>query len=284
MPDHIRLHLSLSEALKNVFAANDRYEEGWLRRGLHSKRRTQAVYDVWTPMDVDTSVWYDSSDLDSITLVDNRVSQWNDKSGNGNHATQGTAAARPFISEDAETGLNQLLWNGLDINLDSGFSMDWTYDPWTVFIVATAAGSLGGLGGLIGNRFGSFSAWWTLGFNSTIMAMEGGPPFGNDPRGAGKQIYSFNRPSTLMEGFLNGTSTGTATVGLCGGVGSILKLGRWFTTGQQWVGKVQEVIILERVPSVDERKKVEGYLAHKYDLTGSLPGGHPYKSKPPTVA
>lgn len=28
-------------------------------------------------------------------------------------------------------------------------------------------------------------------------------------------------------------------------------------------------------------QRVEGWLAHKYDLTASLPVGHPYKNTPP---
>lgn len=36
-------------------------------------------------------------------------------------------------------------------------------------------------------------------------------------------------------------------------------------------------------PSAGERQRLEGWAAHKYGLTASLPGGHPYKATPPTV-
>ena len=42
--------------------------------------------------------WYGAHEPTSITTVSNRISQWNDLTGNGNHLTQGTAADRPFYS------------------------------------------------------------------------------------------------------------------------------------------------------------------------------------------
>ena len=37
-----------------------------------------------------------------------------------------------------------------------------------------------------------------------------------------------------------------------------------------------------RTVSSDDRLRMEGYLAHKWDLNGSLDGGHPYRSSAPT--
>ena len=42
-----------------------------------------------------------------------------------------------------------------------------------------------------------------------------------------------------------------------------------------------EMIIIDGVPSTSDRQRIEGYLAHKWDQTGSLPSDHPYKSTPP---
>jgi hypothetical protein len=43
------------------------------------------------------------------------------------------------------------------------------------------------------------------------------------------------------------------------------------------------VVISNTYPSADDIDKLFGWAAHKYGLTASLPGGHPYKSSPPTV-
>ena len=39
-----------------------------------------------------------------------------------------------------------------------------------------------------------------------------------------------------------------------------------------------EFIILDETASTDTQNIVEGYLAHKWGLSGSLPSGHAYKS------
>jgi hypothetical protein len=65
--------------------------------------RTKTFGAVWTPAQISTALWLDASDAGTITLNGANVSQWNDKSGNGKHATQATAAAQPDFSA---TGLN----------------------------------------------------------------------------------------------------------------------------------------------------------------------------------
>jgi len=40
-------------------------------------------------------LWLDAADASSVTTVSGAASQWNDKSGNGRHATQTTANNRP---------------------------------------------------------------------------------------------------------------------------------------------------------------------------------------------
>ena len=43
------------------------------------------------------------------------------------------------------------------------------------------------------------------------------------------------------------------------------------------------LVMSKENPSQDDIDKLFGWAAHKYGLTASLPGGHPYKSSPPTV-
>lgn len=40
--------------------------------------------------------WYDAADTGTLTVVSNRISQWDDKSGNGYDLTQGTSGDRPY--------------------------------------------------------------------------------------------------------------------------------------------------------------------------------------------
>jgi hypothetical protein len=46
-------------------------------------------------------------------------------------------------------------------------------------------------------------------------------------------------------------------------------------------GKTGEFIMLDGYAVSTDIEYLEGYLAHKWGLEASLPGGHPYKSSPP---
>jgi len=54
------------------------------------------------------NLWLDASDAATITEASGSVSQWDDKSGNGNHATQGTGAYQPTTGVSTVNGLNVL--------------------------------------------------------------------------------------------------------------------------------------------------------------------------------
>lgn len=55
-------------------------------------------------------------------------------------------------------------------------------------------------------------------------------------------------------------------------------------TGQSGLGGyIAEVVMWDSVISDDDRQKLEGYLAWKWDLVSQLPANHPYKNDPPTA-
>ncbi len=58
-------------------------------------------------------LWLDASDTATITQAANAVSQWNDKSGNANHATQGVALNQPSINTRTINGRNVIDFDGL---------------------------------------------------------------------------------------------------------------------------------------------------------------------------
>lgn len=47
-----------------------------------------------------------------------------------------------------------------------------------------------------------------------------------------------------------------------------------------WDGILYEFMWIKDARTDDERQQIEGYLAHKYDLTGKLAADHPYKDNP----
>ena len=52
--------------------------------------------------------------------------------------------------------------------------------------------------------------------------------------------------------------------------------GTWTEIGKNLSGKIGELIVLNSTDP-DDRQKLEGYLAHKWGLTSSLPDSHPFK-------
>jgi hypothetical protein len=58
------------------------------------------------------ALWLDGSSASSVTLNGSTVSQWNDLSGNGRHATQATAASQPTFTSNARNGRSALTFGG----------------------------------------------------------------------------------------------------------------------------------------------------------------------------
>lgn len=64
--------------------------------------------ELINPTDIpDCILWLDADDTSSVTLSGNDVSQWNDKSGNNNHATQ-PGAGKPEYVRNVQNGRNGL--------------------------------------------------------------------------------------------------------------------------------------------------------------------------------
>lgn len=66
----------------------------------------------WTPASLPSlAAWFDASDTATITESAGRVSQWNDKSGNGRHVTQATGTLQPYTGRTAN-GLSVMDFRG----------------------------------------------------------------------------------------------------------------------------------------------------------------------------
>jgi hypothetical protein len=59
-------------------------------------------------------LWLDASDASTITETLGAVSQWDDKSGNGNHVTQATSSQQPTTNSVTIGGVNAINFDGND--------------------------------------------------------------------------------------------------------------------------------------------------------------------------
>ena len=66
------------------------------------------------PVVLNLVAWFDAADDNTITEAGGTVSQWDDKSGNGHNATQGSGSLQPEFVADVVNGLPILRFDGID--------------------------------------------------------------------------------------------------------------------------------------------------------------------------
>jgi hypothetical protein len=90
--------------------------------------------------------------------------------------------------------------------------------------------------------------------------------------------------SGAQDVFLNGTSQASTAEALTSTTSPILYIGAFLTPDgafELYGGDIGEIIVYNSSLPARERQQVEGYLAWKWGLQGTLPSNHPYKLFPP---
>ena len=215
------------------------------------------------PSDLNLSLWLDASDFSTITETNGSVSQWADKSGNGNHAVQATLAKMPsyLVSNSS------ISFDGNDDFLEtSGFNPS---GPMTIYgVFANAREVLPSTGNYIdvvatistGNTSGwtleTFNTWssrssrkvylYGVGTSSSVDRQTNGP--------TGQNNLTPNN-FVVVSGTMN-AATGQGP----------LTFGSYVT--REYYGKnlLSEFIVCSQIHSSDLRIKVEDYLSRKWNL------------------
>ena len=73
------------------------------------------------------AAWFDADDASTITLTGSNVSEWRDKSGNGRHATQATAARQPAYTTNSLNGRPALTALGEAVQNKAMSTPAWAY-------------------------------------------------------------------------------------------------------------------------------------------------------------
>ena len=240
----------------------------------------------WSPLTPGNCVlWLDGSDSNTFTLSSTSITQWRDKSGNGNHmANNGTG---PIYNGSLINSLGGIDCTNGGSLISSGFQNSANLSFAMVAVVKSGLGF-----------WGSF---FTHGGRDTDFAVERNSIVGttihfqtaNDNSSCGI-AYTVDAPvlyfgtmtsgtSRFFESFSGGTNTTTT-----GTNSSTISLGSQLAR----VGKsdnnevcnsfIGEIIYYTAVLGTTQRQQVEGYLAWKWGLKASLPSSHPYKLFPPS--
>jgi hypothetical protein len=266
-----------------------------------------APLTLWTPSSLGAALrlWYDAADAATITASGSplRVSAWNDKSGNNHHLVQATASYQPqyqatgllgkgaVVSDLTSTGDRLMATSGTVPFTGTGVSM------FGVGVPTNASGPSGWqLAYLLRSNTGSEFLYYANTYfaiaNKTLDMMPIARPVPGWDYNETQAIVGWIKPA-IFESIIDSSSVHSfywngdpQLVSKRGTFSTFTVSVRLFDFLWAWGGPVGEIIVTTTALSDSDRRKVEGYLAHKWwgpGLANELPYGHPWKDTPPTV-
>jgi hypothetical protein len=231
------------------------------------------------------AMWLDAMDASTL-VIDGRsaVRSWRDKSGKAIELVQNERLLRPLYTRTG--GQPGIEFQGTNQFMLIPNASSLVRNQFTIFVVERR--KRGGDNYFMAGSPPVVNANLHLGYRSDTVATMAF--FGNDidvnvPSFQGTvepaRIWCFMKPSGPKVMYINGQqmnfgynnpSPMTSWEGAA--------LGRW-SNNRFYQGVLYEVVFYNDALNEEARQKMEGYLANKWGLTGSLPDNHPFKSKSP---
>ena len=234
--------------------------------------------DNFTPRSIPgLALWLDASAVNALyqdtlaatpaTANPNPVGYWRDLSGNGKHATQGTANNRPIVSPELRNGRTVLRFDGLG-SFDADFLAFTATSLQTVFAVCRVSTVSGNLNSLIGNSSGS----------PDIRRDNNATPSnrwrGTSTDGSASDVNDFANPSG-SQFRVNGASTPNIAEQtwhlICAirgtGTASLNQIARSLFSARSFGGDIAEFVCYDRALTNAQRNTVERALGRKWGLS-----------------
>jgi hypothetical protein len=233
------------------------------------------------------SGWYDGNDpLGRGETLSNGfpISQWSDKSGNVNHATQLTSLNQPFLSNGG------IVFRGaqnLNFTKPNALASNTTF---SIFLIEQRASSVN-TNHILAGFTNAANQNLHIGYNTSTQFRFS--YFGNDfnynvPEYSAVnepfRIWSLTQSATMRTIFLNGAqvaqnnNTGLLQSWNGGSIGR--SSFNAFGTNPFYHGTVNEIIFYKPILTITQQQQIEGYLAWKWTLQRSLPVTHPFFNNP----
>jgi hypothetical protein len=254
---------------------------------------------IFQPVDISGAIlWLDAADATTMTLSGTTVTQWRDKSGNGNIATAAGNAAVLSSNSIAFTGTHNVSSTRFTIPDTVALRLN---APFTIYMayaatVITATGDNDQASAILLSKFsddGVYAGWayrardynppgtFTAGFfNGAGQQGDVAVTSSNVVDGTRKIIGLNQQTSTTMFTFVNGSADLTITpMAPPPNATHTFMIGARNTTHptrNPFNGFLNEIIIHTGSLSRAQCQQIEGYLAAKWGLQGSLPTTHPY--------
>ncbi|MFY7936630.1 MAG: hypothetical protein ACOVOQ_04585 [Flavobacterium sp.] len=227
---------------------------------------------AFVPTDISgIQAWFDASDAATITQAAGLVSQWNDKSGNLYHATQGVALNQPLTGARTINGRNVIKFDGVasTMGVNSGL-YGISNGNNTLFVVFAKDSAVDALARpFTGNnatfRYGVYAdtALSGIGFINCVNSSQPTDPWTSDTN---PLCFAGTRSGTSLSAYVgggtpttnaNGTSTSVTALNIGGGVAGFAFLN----------GVVAEIIAYNSALSSTDMNRVGNYLAAKWGIT-----------------
>jgi len=248
-----------------------------------------AATPTWNPTFIKTALWLDAADASTITESGGAVSQWDDKSGNGNHVAQADPNLRPAVTSNVLNAKPVIRFDGINDRLQTAAALFATpvFGVYSVNANRNPAGESAWAGQYIGGDSGRTQVYQN-GISTRLAALfdGGGSVAYTGTADSNFHLFGYeknlNNAHLYYEAVSRGTTSSAATtiantswkIGDPGAGSS----GNFFPAALD----AAEIVILSAPASTSDRQKIEGYLAHKWGLTANLPADHPYKTVEPT--
>lgn len=219
------------------------------------------------PITANLQGWYDASDTATLTITSNKVSQWNDKSGNGFDLTQGTAGVRPLY-DSSPRRINGVIipeWTAAGEFMTSSLpasSRSSTTFATGILDNLSAARTLWGDTGGGGNELRIQTSALIATLKSTVSALSSGPNLYPSPLGYPFVLVQRLTPTTVEHNIV-GTYVRNAEA-------TTFTAARTFRLGIDqsatvlWDGVIAEVIRYNAELSDNEVFQVMDYLTAKW--------------------
>lgn len=245
---------------------------------------------AWTPLNLGAALlaWWDPADTANMTFGTG-VQFWNDKIG-GRTAAQNTAASQPTWSATARNGKPGLIFNAASLqwfnfiptgfptgnNISTMFVSAFNNNAANVYMLDYGTQAIQQLRAMA-NATTTFFAQGLDGANTTSAGTTQNIDFGLYWQfGAGASSLALNGATAVTS-----TPPTQATTTTGGTIGNWLGGG----TAQLWNGVIKQILVCSGALTFSQQQKIEGWESWVDGLAGAnLPGGHPYKSRPPLVA
>ena len=230
-------------------------------------------------------LWLDPVNSSSLTLSGTDVIAIQDLSPLKNNASRYNGSA--YATAVTVSGNRILSFPGANITYRCSLVLSGA--AYTIFTVSSLLSTTGNGSGYqrIINADNGGGYIFVGAFNGDLATFSGTNGFNdinaNTPAytltGNGLQIITIYVSGSTLIPYTNGTAQ-TTKVGTTGTT-SVLDIGAYQNSSQNWNGYIGDIIIYSNALSTTQRQNIEGYLAQKWGLTANLPVGHPYKSSFP---